>query len=92
MVQASHAAQLAGAAWPVAVGQRLVLLSAMDERDLLAAREHCAALGIGTVLFHEPDPAAPGEGPMGHTALCTEPLRASERRRLRKYRLWAPQG
>jgi len=87
MVQAAHAAQAAGAKWPVPPGCGLVLLAVSDKAGL-AALERCAQAGIGTIRFHEPDQTGPGTGPMGHTALCSEPVPRSARRWFRNYRLW----
>lgn len=47
----------------------LILLPAKDESDLKSIAESIDRRGINFYMFYEPD-----FGPMGNTALCTEPI------------------
>ena len=60
----------------------IVVCQIPSESRLLKAQYNIEQKGIRTVLFREPD--------LGNqaTALATEPIAASDRRKLSKYQLW----
>jgi hypothetical protein len=62
----------------------LVLLGVPSERHLHAIVSDCAAVGVRSVVFWEPDDG------MGYTAACTEPVTAVQRRLFRRLPLWSP--
>jgi len=60
----------------------IVVCRIPSETQLLKAQYNIEQKGIRTILFQEPD--------IGNqaTALATEPIAASDRRKLSKYKLW----
>jgi len=81
--QAIHAAYEAGLRADLPDSTRfLVTCQVPDEESLLKAQYEIERKGIHTFLFQEPD--------IGNqaTALATEPIAASDRRKLSKYKLW----
>lgn len=79
LVQASHAAHLAGERF--GSHSHLIAMKIADEADLLRAAAHLDKHGINYTMFHEPDYNT------GYTAICTEPLKGEQRRPLRRYSL-----
>ena len=60
----------------------IVICRISNETKLLKAQHYIEQKGIRTTLFREPDLDNQA------TALATEPIAASDRRKLSKYRLW----
>lgn len=82
--QIAHAAHEAGIHLSNETEQisSIVVCSIPNEKELLKAMDRIEAHGVRVVLFREPD--LNGEA----TALATEPIPSSERRKLCKYPLW----
>lgn len=79
LVQASHAAHLAGERF--GDHSHLIAMKISNEAELLRAAAHLDMHGINYAMFHEPDYDT------GYTAICTEPLRGDQRKPLRRYSL-----
>jgi len=59
-----------------------VICEVPDEYSLLLAQEEIERKGFRTVVFSEPD--LEGQA----TALATEPISSSKRKKMSKYKLW----
>lgn len=82
IVQIGHACHEAGKRSPdLNHTSSLVLLSAKNEEDLKDIANQIDFRGINFYMFYEPD-----FGPMGYTALCTEPV--TDRARQNFFRRW----
>ena len=70
IVQIGHACYEAGKRFRDSKGiSSLILLSAENEEDLKDIADKISRRGIEFYMFYEPD-----FGPMGYSALCTEPI------------------
>lgn len=82
IIQIGHACYEAGKKFRDEHGiSSLVLLSAENEEDLKSIADQIGRRGIDFYMFYEPD-----FGPMGYSALCTEPI--SDRRLQNFFRRW----
>lgn len=82
IVQIGHACYEAGKKFQDNLGvSSLILLEAENEEDLKSISEKIDKKGISYYMFFEPD-----FGPMGYSALCTEPI--TERNLQNFFRQW----
>jgi hypothetical protein len=64
----------------------LILLSAKDEDDLIDIANRIDCFGIDFHMFHEPDVNRETGEQMGHSALCTRPIKSDRERSF--FRQW----
>ena len=69
----------------------LILLQVENEKELNEWQERLSEKEVKFTTFYEPDPALEiDENPMGHTALCTEPLKGRKRDIFKDCVMWVP--
>ncbi len=85
IVQVGHACHEAGKIFQNGENiPSLVLLSAQDQEDLIQIAQRLQNRGIDFYAFYEPD-----FGPLGYTALCTQPvINQEDRKFFKKWRLY----
>ena len=90
IVQVGHACFEAG----IKFGEpdcHMVLLQTDNEHNLNKIIQKLTDYDIQSVVFYEPDSVSDDTtDPMGHTALCTEPLRGKYRMIFKDHLLWFP--
>jgi hypothetical protein len=64
----------------------LIVLRVSSKNFLREAALRLEIAGIRYVMFYEPDDE------LGHTAICTEPVRREFRREFRRYAMWGARG
>lgn len=78
LVQLGHAAYHAGQEFKdTEIIPSFITLAIDNQEELLEASARLTRYGIKHTMFYEPD-----FGPMGYSALCTEPLTTSKQRKI----------
>lgn len=66
----------------------MVMLGVNGESGLYKAAIAAEQADIRFTMFFESDPVLEGGEPMGHTSICTEPVRGDQRRAFKKFQNW----